>query len=253
MKIYENVVIGNFLYGLGLNLGLRISKHRNNKENEIDEEENSYPSVINMLQQTPSDKLLGDMILEFPGVVRIIEFKNASNKSKKEELKIKKLNVALNGMNRYTEISREIHWYIETKPLDDICVNKIIPYIDTYSGELGYFHLETYIKSIIDNIFYNTSEITLDEIQAYIDLLIRTNGSGSIGTGGIIISTSKAGIHYAEFTDIRELRLQHKTYKNNMAQTLESVMKSELQHEKDLAQKKLNQNQNTRDYGYGPR
>lgn len=63
MKLYENVVIGNFLYGLGFSIGMSTIG-------------NNQLSIINLLQQTPADKELGDMLLEFPGVVRLIEFKN---------------------------------------------------------------------------------------------------------------------------------------------------------------------------------
>ena len=41
MKLYENVIIGNFLYTLGLNIG-------------INKELPKYSS-INLLQQTPAD------------------------------------------------------------------------------------------------------------------------------------------------------------------------------------------------------
>ena len=70
MKLYENVIIGNFLYGLGLDIGIKIG---------LDNGTETLPSIINLLQQTPADKELGDMLLEFPGVVRVLEFKNAKN------------------------------------------------------------------------------------------------------------------------------------------------------------------------------
>lgn len=45
MKLYENVVIGNFLYGLGFSIGRSLPEQRT--------------SVVNLLQQTPADKTLG--------------------------------------------------------------------------------------------------------------------------------------------------------------------------------------------------
>ena len=48
---YENVIIGNFIYGLGLVMG--------KNPRQID-------SCVNLLQQTPLDKVLGDVMLQFP-------------------------------------------------------------------------------------------------------------------------------------------------------------------------------------------
>jgi hypothetical protein len=71
MKIYENVVIGNFLCALGFAIRARQSTQ-------------SMPSVVNLLQQTPSDPLLVDLLLQFPSVVRLLEFKVEENRAKKE-------------------------------------------------------------------------------------------------------------------------------------------------------------------------
>lgn len=70
MKLYENIVIGNFLYGLGYSVGTKKGG-------------NEVFSVVNLLQQTPADKELGDVLLEFPGVVKLIEFKNKAGSLKK--------------------------------------------------------------------------------------------------------------------------------------------------------------------------
>lgn len=71
MKLYENIVIGNFLYGLGF--AVRARAHSTGLV---------VPSVVNLLQQTPADKELADVLLEFPGVVRLIEFKQLNKKSR---------------------------------------------------------------------------------------------------------------------------------------------------------------------------
>lgn len=57
MKLYENVIIGNFLYGLGLDIGIKIG---------LDNGTETLPEIIiNLLQQTPADKELGDMLWGF--------------------------------------------------------------------------------------------------------------------------------------------------------------------------------------------
>ena len=117
MTLYENVIIGNFLYGLGLDIGISLG---------LNNEDVDLPSIVNLLQQTPADKELGDMLLEFPGVVKVLEFKNAKNPSKKEKRRVEKLEKALKDNERMKYVSREIHWYIETEPFNKICANKII-------------------------------------------------------------------------------------------------------------------------------
>ena len=67
---YENVIIGNFLYALGLAMGRQ-----------------SMPvdGCVNLLQQTPADPALGDLMLQFPGVWRLVEFKRGGGDEKKED------------------------------------------------------------------------------------------------------------------------------------------------------------------------
>lgn len=73
MKLYENVVIGNFLYGLGVSIGGRLKS-------------GYLPGAVSLLQQTPEDKALGDVLLDFPGTLRLIEFKAQANRSKRNSL-----------------------------------------------------------------------------------------------------------------------------------------------------------------------
>lgn len=61
LTLYENIVIGNYLF----DLGVRMAKLRP-----------TLPLVsVNLLQQTPADRLLGDVLLANAGVCRLIEFK----------------------------------------------------------------------------------------------------------------------------------------------------------------------------------
>ena len=57
---YENIIIGNFLYSLGLAIG---------------RSPRPVEACINLTQQTPLDQVLGDVMLQFPGAWRLIEFK----------------------------------------------------------------------------------------------------------------------------------------------------------------------------------
>lgn len=57
---HENVLIGNFLYMLGLMIGARSGSH-------------IPPGCVNLLQQTPNDKLIGDILAEFDGAVAALQ------------------------------------------------------------------------------------------------------------------------------------------------------------------------------------
>ena len=227
MTLYENVIIGNFLYGLGLDIGITLG---------LNNEDVSLPSIVNLLQQTPVDKELGDMLLEFPGIVRVLEFKNAKNPSNKEKKRVEKLERALKNNERMQYVSRQIHWYIETEPFEEICVNKIVPYLDAYNGTMGMETLESFIKSISIEVNNPISQITHEEQKQYLSLISTCQGSGAVGTGGLIVSVSKDGINYVEFSQIEQLQLQHNEFKKKMQQKCESIMQSEYELEQKLEQ-----------------
>ena len=63
IEIYENIFIGNFIYILGVQIGMALSHDKI-----------PLPACVNLLQQTPADKYLGDMLASFPGVSFLIEF-----------------------------------------------------------------------------------------------------------------------------------------------------------------------------------
>ena len=124
MKLYENVVIGNFLYGLGFALGSQLRSGQ-------------LPSMVNLLQQTPDDKRLGDLLMAFPGTVRLIEFKTEANKSKKEagrhQFLSRIFSEKLDELPDLPGTSRRVHWYIETAPLPSAALSaRIEPYLDAF-------------------------------------------------------------------------------------------------------------------------
>ena len=221
MKLYENVVIGNFLYGLGFSVGQSL-------------DERTIPSMINLLQQTPADKLLADVVLEFPGVVRIIEFKNADGSLKKEKEKKKQLELALVNNEHYQNISRKIHWYIETKPFEIECVNNIKPYLDAFNDDDSMFTLEEFINDITQSVINPSEEIRTESLQAYLSLLKSCQGDGKVETGGLIISVSCKGIKYVQFSNIMQLRLQHKDFIQEVKNYHKSIMKKNLNKKHSL-------------------
>lgn len=218
MKLYENVIIGNFLYTLGLNIG-------------INKELPKYSS-INLLQQTPADKALGDVLLEFPGVVRLIEFKNKKSDKEKEKTRLKLLEIALSGEDKMIDISRQIHWYIETEPSKDSCFNRIVPYLDAFNNEVyGEDTIEPYIEKIVQEINKPLDNSKQQDVKNYLKLIQMTQGSSSTGTGGLIINITEKGIRYVQITDLLDLRLNLKEFINKAELELESIMKLEQKKE----------------------
>jgi hypothetical protein len=221
MKLYENVVIGNFLYGLGHSIGNATVQKR-------------QLSVINLLQQTPADKELGDMLLEFPGVVRLIEFKNKASSLTKEKDRHKQLMIQIGDNEKLQSISREIHWYVETEPFIEICLNNINPYLDAFSGDESSHTIESFIESISLSVINPQSTISSSELEAYLAMVSTCQGDGTIGTGGLVVSVGKEGVRYLQFSNIMQLRLQHKEYVLQVTKEYKSMMRRSPKEESKL-------------------
>ncbi|MFL1466126.1 hypothetical protein [Marinobacter sp. HN1S83] len=221
MKLYENVVIGNFLYGLGHSIGNATKEKR-------------QLSVINLLQQTPADKELGDMLLEFPGTVRLIEFKNRTSSLTKEKDRCDQLTIQIGDNKELQKISRNIHWYVETEPFKELCLNNINPYLDAFSGNESTHTIESFIESITRSVTDPDNKIPASDLEAYLALVSTCQGDGKIGTGGLIVSVGEDGIRYLQFADIMQLRLQHKDYVLQVQKEFESIMNRRPSEEKKL-------------------
>lgn len=221
LKLYENVVIGNFLYGLGHSIGSTTKEKR-------------QLSVINLLQQTPADKELGDMLLEFPGVVRLIEFKNRTSLLTKEKDRCKQLSLQIGDSKELQQISRDIHWYVETEPFKELCLNNINPYLDAFSGNESAHTIESFIESITQSVIDPENKIPSSKLEAYLALVSTCQGEGDIGTGGLIVSVGEEGVRYLQFTDIMQLRLQHKDYVLQVKNEYDSIMSRRPSKEKGL-------------------
>ena len=206
MKLYENVVIGNFLYALGFAVRAKSLS-------------TAVPSVINLLQQTPADKLLGDVLLEFPGVVRLIEFKDKKSSQKKERNKCNLLNIGIRKHKHHIKISKLIHWFIETDPLDPdnledrSFVSRITPYLDAYSETQTYFSFEEFIELTAQDAVSNKSLSNTEEISDYLWFLARFQGSKRLNTRGLLlVIDSSGGLAVANLTDMMELRLNQREF-----------------------------------------
>lgn len=225
MKLYENVVIGNFLYGLGVSVGAQLGG-------------DVLPASVNLLQQTPEDKALGDVLLSFPGTLRLIEFKSAANRSDKEETRFRKLSHALKIDVSLTPLSHRIHWYVETTP--DI-QSGVKTYFSSYLSALSQsarqaepLNLERFIAQTSRSIFSaQTDAEDPVAVSDYLKLIRWCQGVDEESSAGalIVVCDGSGNLHYAELKNIMELSMTHEKwleYRLNMEHS------KELEREKSM-------------------
>lgn len=196
---YENIVIGNFLYGLGLAIGTRSGT--------------SAPrGCINLMQQTPLDQKLGDVMLQFPGMLRLLEFKRNGNASDKENHKLKILRVAIAKHSHLRPVSRAIHWYVESMPspaAGDVPI-RLCCYLELDTSPtlktLADFSNE-FAQQALDP---SKDEPTPELISEYLRCLEDLAKEGTASGGGMLVKISPDGqLSYVALSDIRQLSLQH--------------------------------------------
>lgn len=196
---YENIVIGNFLYGLGFNVA-HISGS------------NVPPACVNLLQQTPLDTKLSDVLINLGGAVRLLEFKRTSNKSGKEEDKAEALRLILDDQPHLIQVSKSVHWYIlsgMSGVAEDIEV-KLSSYIDSStranSITLAEFTSMTARKMLLEPDQEPSKTLVDEYLQCVVDMAV----AGGSSNGGIVVHVSKSGeIRYVAVRDLLDLALPH--------------------------------------------
>lgn len=205
MKLYENVVIGNFLYGLGFAIGHRVQG-------------DVFPSIVNLLQQTPDDVALGDLLFEAPGMLWVFEFKLRENTDgqKKEEKRHAELKAQLDLLPELYNVSREVHWYIETDVTKDHkigtkqnFVSCIEPYIDAFprGDNESERDFAGFINQVASETVTPTASATQAEMKAYLAMLAVLHTDG-VRSGGLVVKILPDGtLHYADLVSVTELYL----------------------------------------------
>ncbi|WP_272016349.1 hypothetical protein [Pseudomonas aeruginosa] len=214
MKVYENVIIGNFLYGLGFTVGGFLRG------------QDALPAIVNQLQQTPVDTELGDVLLTFPGLVRLIEFKMKGGDIKKERLRQRKLALALSTPENahLLAVSRSVHWYVEVaaKLSDTPLVCRAEPYVDALSD--GH---DRKAPGTFEHLIEHTAREAVGELdpheralaQLYLRLVRMTLGKDSAGAGGLLLVVGGGGtMHFAHLQDVSDLNLPDRQW---LAQALQ--------------------------------
>jgi hypothetical protein len=225
MKLYENVAIGNFLYGLGFAVAKRVKGQ-------------DLPSIVNLLQQTPDDPLFGDVLIRAPGVLRIFEFKQRDNTDTKEPERHAKLLRNLAGKDELTRISRVVHWFVETAPAEKSFFSRIVPYLDAYPKTAAKHDFAAFVNATADAVVGGAELLSQEDMAKYLAHLLLLHKSGTVGSGGLVVKMSQTGaLHYAELTSILDLILtrqavleQHK----KLEQSQEQEKTNELKHDRGL-------------------
>ncbi|ELW2863463.1 hypothetical protein QMI71_001703 [Salmonella enterica] len=228
MKLYENVVIGNFLYGLGFSIGKRLKS-------------GYFPGAVSLLQQTPEDKALGDVLLDFPGTLRLIEFKAQGNRSKKELTRYRKLLPTIQDQQEMLSISRRVHWYVETAPSPLTGVEAFFsPYLDAFGKEKAAkqpFSLERFIESVADDAISSRNNERDVQEKDYLKLVRWCQGVGETGAGALIVVVGSGG--GMEFVALEDLMALNMSYQQWMEYRQERELKMERALKMELERKEL--------------
>lgn len=231
MKLYENVVIGNFLYALGFAIGRKTQA-------------GGLMPIVNLLQQTPDDKCLADVFAYYPGAMRIIEFKRSENSDEKEEAKLRILKRAVKHASDVEKISLISHWFVETSVPGEELVSRIVPYLHAYSGVPTLTSFNTFVTQIADALLKGDAGCSEDMQMGYLDVLALCNsntiakaGKKSRKTDGrpqsssLILKLSEDGqLAYAQVTSYDELRLR----RDELFQHYRMELSAERQEKREL-------------------
>ncbi|MDC9588370.1 hypothetical protein PSI23_03325 [Xenorhabdus sp. XENO-10] len=201
MKLYENVVIGNFLYGLGVSIGGRLKS-------------GYIPGAVGLLQQTPEDTALGDVLIAFPGTLRLIEFKAKGNYSTKEVERYQKLSVILQRKPQMEIISRRVHWYVETAPSRLSGVETFFsPYLDAFDTKIHKrqpYALERFINSVVDDAISQRDHERPQIEKDYLKLVRWCQGVEETGAGALIVIVGSGGsMEFVALEDLMELNMSY--------------------------------------------
>lgn len=222
LDIYENIFIGNFIYLLGLRIGMNIQFCDSPRE---------VPACVNLLQQTPLDKSFSDMLASFEGISFLIEFKKKSGDVKKEKKKRNQLWQSIKDNDEMNRISRLAHWFVQVDVLKNGELNTgVVPYLDLDNSDLATTEsFDEFLEKIVKKIFkYSKADDVVNvgvsgaAMSRYLKCVREIFNAGSGGTskqhklGGLIINVSPTGgLSYAVLADItRSLDLSHKAMRD---------------------------------------
>jgi hypothetical protein len=166
---YENLLIGDFIYSLGYACG--TMKIKNNK--------------IDLLQQTPADTIIGDLLGDIGGSNFIIEFKKSRALLKTEKEKASKKFLLENVLPTDIMIlSKKVHFIAFWENVELL----ISPYLLLNSKyELNIeepFSQDRFLKELLDLKI----GVNRDEIQKYLNFMAENTTASKSSPSGILVN-----------------------------------------------------------------
>jgi hypothetical protein len=230
MKLYENITIGNFLFALGYSIRDKQPRRQ-------------LAGSINLLQQTPADELLGDVLLKFTGVVRLIEFKAEGADLTKERGKHAALQVALEELG-LVDVSKDVHWFVETKATEHTLGLRTLPYLDAFPRPRGpkLQRFDDFINTLAEDIATQRVTYTGAQIKEYMAWVRHINaGGGEVRSGGLLLVAEPGGlVRFAPLEDMLDLNMHDRPWvKARMLQMeRETEFRMKREQEKELKRQK---------------
>lgn len=227
MDIYENFVIGNFLYGLGVEMAHRhIGRPM-------------PPTLTSLFQQTRDDEHYGDIIIKNPGIFRVLEFKREANRSYKEKAKLQMLEWGLQSSiftpfqaEQLKAVSRKVHLYVEIPKGKSLVGNvRVTSYLD-FEQPSERMDLAEFVRAVAAEASGTSkTEEDMEQIEWYLTFLCACRGSDSAAL--LILVTADGQLHYDPVSDIRDvLRPKRDILDRQMQHYQELVLEREAQGER---------------------
>lgn len=199
----DSLVIGHFLYGLGLRLGQRTGA-------------TAPVACVSLLQQAQGAGSLGDFLHRRAATVRLIEFSGRARLGLQGRRKHLVLQAALRRQPDLKAISRRLHWQVEVKPVAAGGPAArgprfefhfgARPYLDWLAGTTPDEDVDSLLDAIVDDALGPRERHDDVLLRDYLVTVARFAGRADGLAGMLIAVDAVAGIQWIAFKDLRDLR-----------------------------------------------
>lgn len=241
MDLYENTLIGTFLYGLGIEVGA----HAGTKP---------FASGVDLLQQTPLDASLADLLIQSPSFVRLFEFKRAVSRDPKESRKrrfLERVIGAEDDADRLRDIANAIHWHIESTPrVDTSPVLQAKPYFGDDADSCDVTALCQRTAAAMRNPSLGPSP---DDCARYLSVIRKSGGTLSKASGGgstLLVAVKKGILMHAHVNDLTDITLRHQQLRE-IQETLSRALQKERDRLREVALEQLRAGRERESLGKG--
>ncbi len=225
MAIYENIIIGNFLFALSLKIGAY-------------REGTFVPGLgVHLMQQTPLDVVLGDVLLAGPRSIALLEFKRAADRRSKESRKLVALAALLRNatFSALQDISRDMHFYVETSDVMEKGFSRVLPYLDLSMNDTG-----STLEQLIDELASRArsgiamSQAQMEACQRYLELVCICKGRSYRASPGILIGVGGDGrIAFAPLEDVRDIQSTFGAIRAQEIALAQSITRAQVQRARE--------------------